>query len=525
MARIIGVLLAVAAVPAGAADLGRTPRHHVADIDFTGPECGPADTPARDVTLDVTFRHAAGEEITVPGFWNGDGRGGAKGNVFTVRFRPTATGVWTIARTAANRPELHGEREGDSLVCVASEHPGGWVAEGRWYARSDGSRPYVVGNTHYSFLSRRGKEGPIPGSPADDVRANAKFFKKLRFALTADRYPDPDLKPFFDEAGRPSDDGRHSARPNPRWFGERADAAVRAGFETDLVCDLILCGPDTQESRSTLQGDPRPWLRYVAARYGASPNVWFCLCNEWGIQNPRHSAAQIVAAGRTLRSCLPYRSPLSVHGEEGDWNEELNGDWCDHVILQSKQRTLAAADIVTRNFRRGGGKPVCNDENAYQGEGDGFSLGDTVEGCFGTFLGGGYPTTGEKPGGKLGQYFRGGFDPQAHTAAPPLALLRKSVDGNVRFWELAPLAVGQTPFAGLGGKARVLGRSGWEYAVGTDREHAGVAVELPPGRWRVTQADLLGGTDRLLAEDAAGRLVVSTPDSRAVLTHFRRTDR
>jgi uncharacterized sulfatase len=524
---VAGVIpLLLAAGGARAADLGRVRRHEVLEVAFRGPAQGPTDTPARDVELAVTFRHESGEPaVRVLGYWDGDGAGGSAGNVFKARFCPTRTGRWRLTQTTSNRPELRGQREGDELVCVASSHPGFWIADGRWYRRSDGSHPYLLGNTHYSFLSRHGAAGPVKTDPVEDIRGNARFYKKLRFTLVGDRYPDPALKPFFDEQGRPTDDGRHSCRPNPTWFSRRADPVVREGWAQDLVCDLILCGPDTPESRSTLAGDPRPWLRYVAARYGSYPNVWLCLCNEWNIKKPSYTAEQIRAAGLAVRADLPYPTPVSVHASSGDWTTALNGPWHDHVIIQSKLKTLAqAADRAAANHARGGHQPVVNDENAYEGLGDKFSKEDVVEGCLGTFLGGGYPTTGEKYGNKLGQYFWGGFDAGAHSASAALVHLRTYIDNAIEFWKLRPLPLGDSPFHPVDPQFRLLGLDGQEYVLGSNRAGTDLAVVLPQGRWRVVQVDLLAQTTRVLRPSAAGRFVFDTPASRAVLTHFRRLE-
>ncbi|HEX8204115.1 MAG TPA: DUF5060 domain-containing protein, partial [Isosphaeraceae bacterium] len=299
--RIALAVLAASAIlrPVAAGEIARGEVYSVVELPFRGPRLGPADAPARDVEFWVRFRHEGGRvEHRVLGFWDGDGRGGASGEVFKVRFCPTEPGRWILAEVHSSAPELDGQHRGESVVAAPSDRHGFWMVDDaspgrRWYRRSDGSHQYIIGNTQYSFLSGRKAGGAAIGvDVAADVARNAGFFKKLRFSLMADRYPDPEVKPFLDDSGRPTDDGDSAHRPNPAWFGGRADPAVAAAFAHDLVADLILCGPDTRASRSTLRaagngGDPTPFLRYVAARYGSYPNVWFCLCNEFDIKEPK----------------------------------------------------------------------------------------------------------------------------------------------------------------------------------------------------------------------------------------------
>ena len=510
------------AVAVAAAQPRRVPRYHVAEFVLRGPTLGPTDTPARDITLEATFQHESGQpSITVLGFWDGDGQGGTRGNVFKIRFCPTREGRWRLVSLEANRPEFKTPRI--EFQCVASRHPRFWIPDGRWYRRSDGSHPFILGNTHYTFLSRRDDRGRLCCDPVQDIRQNARHYKKLRFSLFAGRYPDPQLKPFLDDAGRPTDDGRFALRPNPAWFHNRVDPVVAEGFAQDLVCDLILCGPDTPASRSTLKHHPRVWLRYVAARYGAYPNVWFCLANEWDIKQPSYSAREIRDAGAYLRSCLPYPAPISVHGKPRGWSPELNGPWHDHVIIQYKVKRLdRAADAIAQAFAAGRGKPVVNDENGYQGQGDHFTLADVVEGCLGTFLGGGYPTTGEKYAQKKGQYFWGGFDPRKHTATKHLAFLRRYLEGNVAFWRLAPIPLAKAPFGNCPRRFRVLGRDEAEYLLGSDAPARDIVFRPAGGRWRIVQADLMALKTTVLTEAATPPFRFSTPRSRAVLTHFKR---
>lgn len=532
-------LLAVQGI--AASEIGKGEVYAVIELTFRGPAQKAADAPARDVQFWVRFRHEGGApEYTVHGFWDGDGQGSVEGDVFKVRFTPTRPGRWRLTEVHSNRGELKGQREGDWIVALASKRRGFWVVDEesagrRWYRRSDGSRQYIIGNTQYSFLSGRREGGRPTGVPiAEDVTRNAEYFKKLRFSLHGDLYPDPVEKPFLDDAGRPTDRGDASHRPNPRWFRQRADVAVQTAFEHDLIADLILAGPDSEDARATLRaaangGDPEPWLRYVAARYGSYPNVWFCIANEYDLRKPRFDEEQIAHYGRLLRRHLPYReTPVSVHPNAPTlWAGAFDrtGDWHDHHIIQRKIRTLpVSADVMASVWRsaedgRPRYRPTVNDELSYQGEGDRHSEEDTIEAHLGAFLGGGYGTTGWKYGNKLGHYFWGAFRPEEHTAADNLKWLREQIDAHIRFWKLEPAA---GPFLNLDPEFRAMAWPGEEYVLGTNKARAGLVAELPPGRWVVRRFDVIAKEAVVLAAAAQGRFRFDAPASRAVLFHFRR---
>ena len=194
-------LLPVAAVFGAVA--ARVPLYGVHELSFSGPECGPSDKPAVEVDLVTQWRHESGRPTyKVHGFWDGNGKGEPAGNVFKVRFCPTQTGKWTLVETTSNKPELNGQNEGYTIDCVPSSNKGFWLVDikdtaGRWYKRSDGSHPYIVGNTMYSFLSEYDDKGPTGGNIAADMKENSHYFKKVRFPITADRYPHPKDKPFL----------------------------------------------------------------------------------------------------------------------------------------------------------------------------------------------------------------------------------------------------------------------------------------------------------------------------------------
>lgn len=511
--------------------------YSVIELAFEGPLQTPKDTPARDIDFWVEFQHESGSPVhRIYGFWDGDGRGHATGNVFKVRFCPTETGKWILSEVHSNAASLDNQHQGDHITVGQSDHPGFWMADPastgkRWYRRSDGSHLYIIGNTHYSFLSGYMKGGMPSGNTIDgDIRGNADFFKKLRFGLSGDYYLNPVEKPYFDDEGQPTDWGDYAHRPNPQWFHNRVDLAVQTAYEVDLITDIILAGPDNEWARSTLRakyngGDPTPFLKYIAARYGSYPNVWICLCNEYEIREPVYSEKEIAEFGRIILNYLPYQTPLSVHATPNTlWADAFEDlpPWNDHIIIQKKLRHLSpAADVIQNVWENQNHplyKPVINDELSYEGDGDSHNEGDSIESHLGAFLGGGYGTTGEKSASKEGQYFKGNFNADEHTAADNLKYLREVIDQHITFWKMAP---GRDIFSNLAEGFRGMAWPGHEYVLGTNEAHQGLTAQLPSGSWKVTRYDMINKVETTLSENAVGRFVFDSPGSRAVLFHFK----
>ncbi len=76
---------------------GKMQKWHAVAISFHGPEASETDSspnPFLDYRLQVAFIGPSGQRYHVPGFFDGDGNGGGKGNVWRVRFTPDEAGEW-----------------------------------------------------------------------------------------------------------------------------------------------------------------------------------------------------------------------------------------------------------------------------------------------------------------------------------------------------------------------------------------------------------------------------------------------
>jgi len=154
-----------------------------------------------------------------------------------------------------------------------------------------------------------------------------------------------------------------------------------------------------------------------------------------------------------------------------------------------------------------------------RGKGDKHTEHDPIESHLGAFLGGGYGTTGEKPGSKLGQYFRGRFNPAEHTAADNLKYLREIIDNHITFLKMAPE---RSIFSNLHPDFRGLAWPGREYVLGTSKSHKNIIANLPAGTWMIRRYDIINKKTKTISETARSNFTFEAPSSRAVLFHFKK---
>ncbi len=88
---------------------GRLAVWHPATITFAGPEASEkasSPNPFLDIRLEVVFSGPANQKYVVPGFFDGDERGGSKGRVWRVRFVPDTAGQWRYKASFRTGPGI-----------------------------------------------------------------------------------------------------------------------------------------------------------------------------------------------------------------------------------------------------------------------------------------------------------------------------------------------------------------------------------------------------------------------------------
>ena len=128
---------------------------------------------------------------------------------------------------------------------------------------------------------------------------------------------------------------------------------------------------------------------------------------------------------------------------------------------------------------------------------------------------------GYKPANKKGHYFWGHFDPKEHQSAESLRWMREKIDANICFWKMEPVALAESIFGNAPDGARTMHWPGRQYVLGTNKAHAGVIANLPPGNWKVMRFDVISRQEPALAGAHGGAYIFDSPPSRAVLFHFK----
>ena len=120
-------------------------------ITLAGPEAAATDcapNPFRDIRLQVVFTGPENRRYDVPGFFDGDGRGGSKGNVWLARFTPDVPGEWTYQAKFRQGPDVAIDLKPDAGTSIDLPNMNECVCRGA--VRSAGSGLRKVGPAGYA---------------------------------------------------------------------------------------------------------------------------------------------------------------------------------------------------------------------------------------------------------------------------------------------------------------------------------------------------------------------------------------
>ncbi|GAA4006241.1 DUF5060 domain-containing protein [Sphingomonas humi] len=325
---------------------GTVERWGVQELTFHGPSGG---NPFVDVNLTATFVSAAGTQIKVPGFYDGEG-------VYRIRFSPPEVGSWRWA-SESNAAALNGVSGSfDAVAPTAGNHgPVRVTRDGYHFEYADGTPFRQIGTTCYSWALQS-------DARCAETLATLKAapFNKMRMLV----FPNVEsvaTNPFVRTG--PGLGEWDPSRFDPAYFRRYEDRLVRLGA-LGIQADVILFHPyDSKRGYSDMKrADDERYLRYVSARFGAYRHVWWSMANEYdAIESKKmadwdHLFEVLVAAD-------PHDRLRSIHQIHTYY--DARKPWITHASIQNGAAVLD--DVRAELHRDFALKPVIFDEVVYEG--------------------------------------------------------------------------------------------------------------------------------------------------------------
>lgn len=480
---------------------------------------GRYENPYLHTSVTATFTGPGGVKKTVSGFWD-------SGNVFKLRFAPTAEGRWSYV-TASKDPGLNAQR--GEFTCTAPKAGShGFVrrdaAHPYHFVHDDGTRYFMLGTTYYGLTSAA-LAGPAWKAAVDSCARHG--ITKIRFRVNVkvcenSTNPGPCSSVY----------GSDHDHLNPAHL-RAVDEVVSYLNEKGVVADFLIF--DSQEKFYGTDEQDLRYLRHVLARYAAYPNVIWCLTNEFQ-RAPNKTRAFWETAGTLIRQTDPYAAqgehlrPLSIHSFGGQSNgaqfQFHDESWPVHVILQSGRFVPADTLNLVTLRNRGHRMPIVNDEFGYfeddireWGKG-GYTRAVHRNALWGTYLAGGYATAGDKvqyPDGRP-------YHSATWHSRPEYEDLRHLnhffTKKGLEYWKMEPanerIVSGERTYALATGD----GKAGIVYAA------AGGAPQLllPYGTYAARLFDPRTGSDTPLPDWTGGQpFALTLPDAQDWVVYFKRT--
>lgn len=338
--RLSAAAVAVALLgTAAAAEPEAHPKWSGIELAFEGPDSeGRGEPNPFAVRFDVTFTSPSGEEFIVPGFYDGDGRGGLDGSVWKVRFSADQEGMWTY-RTASPNDRLDGKTGRLSVTAAPKEAKGfrrlgrleytGTPENGVRYLKfRDGPYWLKAGcDDPENFLGGYKNYGtPAKRKAAIDYLAERGINSLYIMTHNIDG-DDKDVWPWLGETQREAKahagrDARFDVAKLQEW---------RELFEymqtKEVVPYLVL------EDDSAWTGyDRRRYYRELIARFGDLPALLFNIGEE---HNENYSLAEALKFARLLEEIDPYDHPCGIHNVRRPNDDYVDAAQLDFTSIQT----------------------------------------------------------------------------------------------------------------------------------------------------------------------------------------------
>jgi hypothetical protein len=312
------------------------PRWSKIELTFEGPAMKGLGSPNPfAVPFDVVFTGPAGKPVRVPGFYDGDGRGGLDGGVWKVRFAADRNGKWRW-ETRSAEPKLSGRR-GELTVIDPPAGASGLFRKGRleyvgqrylkfreggyWIKAGADDPENILGKAFGNWENKKRELDYIAAKNINSIYV-------MTHTLDGDG---KDVWPWVgataEEAKR--NDGRFDVAKLERWrdFFEHAQ-------NRGLVIHLVL-----EDDSAWIAYDHARYYREIVARFGYLPALYFNFCEEY---NERYSLADALRYLKLLGEIDPYGHPRAIHNVRAPADTYIDSAEVQMSSIQTNPKSPAA---------------------------------------------------------------------------------------------------------------------------------------------------------------------------------------
>jgi hypothetical protein len=390
---------------------------HPVTIQFRGPATGEIDTdpnPFLDYRLNVQFTDPAGRSFVVPGFFDGDGQGGASGNAWAVRFTPDQAGQWKYVASFRRGKDVAVDQRSEAGEAASFDGTGGTLTIGEHAADAPGllglGRLEYAGGHYLKFRDgpywiKGGTDSPedfLAYEGFDNTRSGSRFVVKKYAGHVRDWKPgDPDwdngrgkaiigalnylaekhvnliyflpmniggdgqnVWPFagtINPAGDPANDNTHYDISKLRqWeivFSHAQSKGIVLHFvfnEAEQKNKLELGGKDLTIERKL-------FYREMVARFGHHNGLIWNLCEEYNIGGLDLGPESVKEFAAYLAQLDPYDHPITVH-HAGDaviaWKPFMGDKLFSITSIQIGRKDIEPVVETFRKLTAEAGRPL-----------------------------------------------------------------------------------------------------------------------------------------------------------------------
>lgn len=360
---------------------------------------GIAPNPFLDRRLDVTLTRPDGSELVVPGFFDGDGRGGGSGNVWKARFLPDAPGGWSYRASFREGPGVAvalsplagvpGPIDGASgTFDVSPRDPDapGFLAHGplrdeqRHYLRFDSGKRFLKGgvNSPENFLAfqdfidvqDQGGLGILHAYPAhlDDWRDDSPEMPLVeplgaRAIFGAlDYLAEQGVNSIYFLPMNLGGDGQDTT-PNvgyaPTGFDKthyhiprlyQWDAVFAHAQRRGILLQIVLAetefGNETWYDGGAFGTERKLFFRELVARFGHHAAIKWNLSEENDFPIP-----QVSEMAAWIRDLDPLGHPVAIHNQPNDLSDYLALLGDPEIGATAMQHPIDAAGLLVEQWR------------------------------------------------------------------------------------------------------------------------------------------------------------------------------